>query len=325
MLEKLIINNLVLMDTCEVDFVKNFNVITGETGAGKSILLSALSFLLGDKADFSLLRQGQEKAFCEAHFTITKDSTVRLILEDAGSDLSSDEEILIIRRELQGKGDLAKSRSFINNQVVHASILKKIAPYLIEFSSQHAHLTLLQPEAAVQLLDTYASINQEREAFQEAISVERKLKTRIETIQNTKDERSFKIEKLKEEIAEIESLKVEDGEEEELEEKLKKLSQNDELLTELQSLLTLFDSEKTSIVSYAQKISLSFDRVSRIDASFTSFTERFSSLVKELKELSFEMHRFQSSLDFDPNALEKVQKRIEVLFRMKKNMAHLMP
>src|SRR5258708_16174870 len=154
MLQRISIKDFVLIDCCEVVFQSGLNVITGETGAGKSVIISALSFLLGEKHDAASIRYGAVSATVEACFELNRDSPVFSILEQAGIDYQDGEE-LIIKRELKSSN---KTRTLINNQSASATLIKQLAAHLMEFSSQHAHLKLLEEEAALHFLDLFAHI-----------------------------------------------------------------------------------------------------------------------------------------------------------------------
>ncbi|HXF29290.1 MAG TPA: AAA family ATPase, partial [Chlamydiales bacterium] len=142
MLKRLWLKNFVLADAVEISFQKGFNVITGETGSGKSIVLASLSFVLGDRAESSLIRHGASQATVEASFELDPKMPAIEILEEAGITLEDGE--LIIKRDIAANG---KSRLFINHQSVTATLVKKIAPFLIEFCGQHTTTKLMDPRA----------------------------------------------------------------------------------------------------------------------------------------------------------------------------------
>lgn len=310
MLEKLFIKNFVLIDSSEITFHEGLNVITGETGSGKSVILSALSFLLGDRADSSIIRQEKEMATVEAIFTLEKGSEVLAILQEAGIE-HEDDDVLIIRREMKL---LNKSRTFINNQQAHVSTLKKLTPHLIEFSGQHAHLSLLDIDEQRKILDAFAEAQNLVEAFQKSYQEEKSLQAEIEKIESTKAERSQEIERITSQIEEIDEAKLEEDEEDSLYSQVKLLINQEELTEKLRQVLASIEAQSANC---SRQKSL-LEKLCQIDPSLENIIQSFKTCEAELYEAGYEIQRNLSKLEFHPDTLERSEKRLQVITQLKK-------
>ena len=162
MIRHLVLNNLVLVESCEIHFSPTFNVVTGETGAGKTALIEAIGLALGNRADASLLRKGCDKAFVEAAFDVDGLVGVKAILEETGLSIEPG-ELLTIRREIAKEG---KNRAFINCRTVPLPLLQKIGSELIDLIGQGAHQSLLSSDAQRQLVDLYGRLEADLKSFQ---------------------------------------------------------------------------------------------------------------------------------------------------------------
>lgn len=318
MIEKLSIKNFVLVDSCEISFQRGLNVITGETGAGKSIILAALSFLLGDRADVSVIRQETDKALVEGLFSIKAGSAIskalKNILDEAGVDYCEDDE-LIIRREITTAN---KSRAFINNQPAHIGLIKKVAPCLIEFSGQHAHLSLLQPEAPRNLLDAFADLETQLLQFEEIFHKERQIEREIERIETTRGLRLQTIDRIGLEIEEISEAKLQEGEEERLLQEVGTLSHQEELTQKLHELIIALEGDRGPIIRELVKQKTQLERLASFDPALQELGTRFHSIVLELQEALFEIKRYHSKLEFHPDRLSRVEKRLQEITHIKR-------
>lgn len=169
MIKHLVLNNLVLVDSCEIDFGPSFNAVTGETGAGKTALIEAIGLALGERADSSLIRKGCDKAYIEVSFDIDSLPHIKEMLEESGLVIE-DQEYLVIRREISKEG---KNRSFINCRTAPLPLLQKIGAELIDMIGQHAHQALRTSESQRTLVDLFGDLNGQVKDFQTSFAKER--------------------------------------------------------------------------------------------------------------------------------------------------------
>ena len=314
MLNRLFIKNIVLVESCEIYFEKGLNVLTGETGAGKSVILSALSFLMGDRIDTSLLRQGAENGVVEASFDIEPGYPLFALLQESGIDHSKDDE-LIVRRELSSSG---KSRTFINNQAAQLALLKKISGHLIESCGQHAHMRLLEKNAPLLLLDTYGNLQPLLEEFQKAYKEEISIKKQLDEIKGQSGERLHLIETCQREIEEIEKAHLKEGEDEELFSQFSQLSQKEELSSIVSECLLVLEGEQTSILSTLLRLKNNFHKLATKSLEFKDAQSSYHNALVELKEISYKLHDWQSREEFSQEELAVMELRLKQISDLKK-------
>ena len=314
MLLKLSIANFILIDSVTITFQEGLNVITGETGSGKSIILAALSFLLGDKADASIIRQGTDFAHCQALFDIKSNSLLFSLLEEAGIDYQKGEE-LIVKREIQASG---KSRIFLNNQSTSLSLVRKIAPHLIEFSGQHTHLKLLNDDEPLLLVDAFADTIALKRAFSKLWQQKNELLKEIDECQLGRESRDVQMGRLALEIEEIESAKLMPDEEETLFSEFQILANREELKQKTDDLtLTIADS-KVAIIPTLLRQKTALERLCQLDPTLKHIEEALTSLLAELKEIGYELKRYQTRLEFQPERFQIVDARLKEISQLKR-------
>jgi len=309
MLLRLLIKNLVLVESCEINLVEGFTVITGETGAGKSILLSSLNLLLGERQDSSLIRQGASSSIVEATFVEPK---MLPLLDEAG--ICYEDEITI-RRELLASG---KSRAFINDQTVQVAFLKKLAPYLIEVSAQHAHIELTRPDAAREIVDAFAQNEPQVLAFQECYKETLSLKRAKEQFREEEQARLRKIQHLEREIEEIEQVAPTVGEDETLFQEFSALAQEKESSSQIADLLAILDSPEGSPLALLGRCKTVFDRLAAKNPSYKETQSAFTAAVSSLQDISFTLVKaYEASSDAEAR-YETLDTRLKELFELKK-------
>lgn len=310
MITELLIKNFILIDQVEIAFHKGLNVITGETGAGKSVILSALSFLLGEKLESSIIRNPDSPAVVQALFEIGKLS----LLEEAGIEHIEGEE-LIIRRELSHSG---KSRAFINNQSISLSLLKKLAPHLLEFSGQHAHLKLLEESAPLNVLDDYINLSDQKKSFKSAWEDELSIKNEISRIESSTSERIRLIDNAKRELEEIVAAKILPDEDEGLFSEFQILSNQAEMKGHCSEILFCLDESKTAVIQQLIRQKASFEKLFETDPTLKETSESFLSAIAELQEVVYEMRRYQTKLEAHPTRLQVVEERLKEISSIKR-------
>jgi DNA repair protein RecN (Recombination protein N) len=315
MLRELRIKNLAIIDDAVANFEKGFNVLTGETGAGKSIIISALCLALGERASSELIRSGEKEAVIEAFFDISPkwlDSSSRQLLEDIGIDI---EDGIILKRILSAQG---KSRAYINDSMVNLQTLSEISKGLIDVHGQYEHQSLLQPDKQLDFLDAYAGLLSEREEFTTLYKKQAELRQEISELVEKEKERIQRLDLLEFQIKEIETANLRIGEEEELLEEEKILSSVSRLL-ELsnQAYETLYLSD-TSCLTNLSKILGSLKEISEIDARAHDAMRSVEEAIPLLEETSYFLRDYKESLNFSPERLEEVQTRLELIKALKR-------
>ena len=244
MLQSLSIRNFVLIDELTIDFQPHFSVITGETGAGKSIILGAIGLLMGQRADSSTLRPGADRCIIEARFTHL-DAAVGIMLEE--EDIDSDEEECIVRREITSKG---KSRAFINDTPASLQLLKRLSEYLIDIHSQHKNLLLGDAGFQLSVLDLYSGSLPQLHTYQEAYRRLREGQRAYEEAKATALALSKEQDYLQFQYDQLEEAEIEEGELEALEEEERQLSHAQEIQEELGGAVSaLEDDERGALQS----------------------------------------------------------------------------
>ncbi len=311
MLHRLLIKNLVLVESSEVTFQPGFTAITGETGAGKSILLSSLSLLLGGRLDSSLIRQGASSSIVEATFSVPK---ILPELDLAGISYDESGEVTI-RRELLASG---KSRAFINDQAVQLTLLKKLSGYLIEVSAQHAHIELTQQGAPLDILDSFAAnfdlLASFQASYKELLSL-MKAKTDFIALQQ---ERMRKMQAAQREIEEIDSIEPHEGEDDSLYSEYSQLAKATESSEEISKILAIMDGQDGSCLSQLGGCKSHFDKLIQKNDALKEQQESFKSAFSTLQDVAFELTKLLESSQDAQIRYQEIDDRLKKLHELKK-------
>jgi len=315
MLRELHIRNFSIIVDASLVFDSGFNVLTGETGAGKSIVIKALALALGERASSDTVRTGAEEAIVEAFFDISPDalpvSTARIIDEN-GIPL---EEGLIIRRTVNIQG---RSRAYINGAMVNVQTLSDITRGLIDIHGQYEHQSLLSPEHQLELLDSYGGLSGQRQKVLDAYTRITALQQKIDKLTKQDQDRAQRIDILRFQTSEIESSGLTPGEEKELEEKVRILG-NAVRLAELshKAYDALYGSDE-SCMSSLSGILLSLKEISDIDPAASDAVAAIEQAIPLLEETTYFLRDYKDRIDFRPEELEAVQTRIEQISRLRR-------
>jgi DNA repair protein RecN (Recombination protein N) len=309
MLRNLYISNYALIDQTEVQLDQGFTVITGETGAGKSILLEALGLVLGSRANFNAIRKGQDKSVVEAVFTY-KDPAVDAILRTEGLDILDD---LIIRRELTRSG---RSRAFINDSPVALNVLNTIARRLVDMHGQQENIALQSAGYQLQQLDLFAKsktlLQQYEQHFMQYRSAKRKLAELEEQVsQVRKDEDYFSFQ-----FNEIDQLSPKLDEFDALEEERDTLEHAEDIVTALGEVSSTLEGDQFGVISALNGALHQLQRVQSFHHSLGELAKRLDSVNIELDDLRRELDGLQSSFESNPNRLEEVRTRLDEYQRL---------
>ena len=309
MLRHLHIRNYALIGELSVDFTEGFSVITGETGAGKSILLGALGFVLGDRADTGVLFDKEVKCVVEAQFLLDNDS-LRLLFER--HDLDFDNEC-ILRRELNPQ---KKSRAFINDTPVSLQTMKEIGSQLVDIHSQHDSLLLTDADFQLRLLDEIAQNNGLLIDYRDGYKVFNGLKHRLDELKETATKNIAENDYLKFQLDELQKAQLKEGEYDEIEQNLNVMENAEEIRTLLFSANGLLDNSETAILPQLNELSSVLHRLKQLIPSSEELQQRIESAHVELKDIAYDLDRLGEDAQFDEGKLQETQERYDLLNRL---------
>jgi DNA repair protein RecN (Recombination protein N) len=310
MLKSLYIKNYALIDKLEVDFHSGFSVITGETGAGKSIILGALSLILGQRADSKAIKNGENKCVIEGVFDV-KTYDLRSFCE--AHDIEYDADSFILRREISSEG---KSRAFINDSPATLTDLKELGEKLIDIHSQHKNLLLGDNNFQIEVLDLLAGagqlLNEYQATFKEYKKTERRLNDLLETARNNKNEEEF-IRFQHDTLAEA---LLRNGEQEELEQEQSLLSHSEEIKSSLFKAFSLLSSDEQSAVTNLKEAWQSVQTLTTIYPAAEAIAARLESAYLDMKDLAPELERNAENIEFSSERLELISNRLDVIYSL---------
>jgi DNA repair protein RecN (Recombination protein N) len=311
LLTQLSIKNFALIDSLQVNFDKGFTIITGETGAGKSILLGGLALILGKRADLSSLKDKVRKCVIEAEFSIKKYKLKAFFSEN---DLDYDNDT-IIRREILPSG---KSRAFVNDVPVRLDVLNALGEQLIDIHSQHQTLQLTDNQFQFQIIDTLANTSDEVISYQEVLSEYYKLQKELQKTRNEQadleKEHDYNMFLLKElEEAKLEGLVLT-----ELEAQYERLNSAEDIKTNLSASEQLLTDEQVGILSLLSELQVTSGKLANIAPEFFNLSERIKSSYIELDDIYNEITNLQSNAEFDPELLDQISAKLQKIFDLQK-------
>ncbi|MBQ2950668.1 MAG: DNA repair protein RecN [Prevotella sp.] len=312
MLKQLYIRNFTLIDTLDIELKPGFSVITGETGAGKSIILGAIGLLLGQRADAKNIKQGADKCIIEAHFDLSKYS-LEVFFEN--NDIEYDAHDTIIRRELTSAG---KSRAFINDTPVSLAILKELGEQLVDIHSQHQNLLLNKQDFQLNVVDIIANNNdllsQYRTAYNKYQETKKKLENLILEIEQNRSNSDF----LRFQYEELCNAKLYDGEQEELEQKQATMSHAEEIKSALYEADNSINAEIGGVLSNVKNAKNALKGIMDLYPVAQELQQRLDSCYIELDDISHEISTQLQDIDFDPAELEYINNRLDKIYELEK-------
>lgn len=310
MLKKLYIKNFTLIDTLTINFDAGFSVITGETGAGKSIIIGAISLLLGQRADTKLIKHGQNKCIIEAFFDLSKYDMRQLF---KNNDIDYDPQECIIRRELTSSG---KSRAFVNDTPVSLSIMREIGEHLVDIHSQHQNLLLSKEDFQLNVVDIIADDKKQLKEYHQLYDSYKdasdKLKKMMESLQKDKENEEF----IKFQYNELEQAKFQDGEQELLEQDSQTLNHAEDIKTAFFTANSLFSDENNGIVENFKSSMMELRKIEDVYPQAKSFLQRMDSLYIEIKDIAQDLDGATEEVDYDPNRLEEINSRLDTIYSL---------
>lgn len=308
MITHLIIKNYTLIDTLEIDFQRGFSVITGETGAGKSIILGALSLLLGNRADSKTIQPGKKKCVIEAHFDI-RGCRMQAFFEENGIDL--DEDDCILRRELSDSG---KSRAFINDTPVSLSVLKSLSEHLVDIHSQHQNLLLMDADFQLSTTDIMAGNQQLLDDYHSAFGIYLSAVNRLKEMKKSFQENVEREDYIRFVVSELKDAELNDVEEQE---QLESLAESMEHVEEIKSTLyevdSIFHAESRGVLANVKNAVHELAGIEKVFPDVSALSERLDSALVEMKDIAGEIQDCMERVDFDPREQERVIERLDLL------------
>jgi DNA repair protein RecN (Recombination protein N) len=315
MLTDLTIKNVAIIDTLQITFKTGLTVLTGETGAGKSIIIDAVGLIMGSRASSDLIRSGEEEATVEALFDISAQTDIRQLLLEAGFDCDDE---LLIKRSLSRSG---KNKIFINGGMATLALLSDIAPRLINIYGQHDSQTLLKPENHLRLLDAFAGLNTERQEFKRLFNRLAALRENIDALESEQREAERRLDLLSYQSEEIEKAELKAGEEEQLEERRTLLASAEKLgSTSGEAFERLYGGDG-AILGQLRRISGSIFDLATIDHSLQELATSLEGAYLQLEDAAITLRDYASRIEADPATLQQADDRLDLIGRLKKKYA----
>lgn len=311
MLQTLHIKNFALIEHLHIDFSNRLSIITGETGAGKSILLGALGLILGNRADLTSLKDKEQKCVIEAHFKIVDYKLQEFFLQN---DLDY-EDVTIIRREILPSG---KSRAFVNDSPVNLQELQELGTYLIDIHSQQQTRELSDEQYQMQILDAVAGNNEILANYKKQLSGYKTIQGQLKKLQEQKEALAKEQDYNSFLLQELLSANLKAGEQQELESELEKLSNVEFIRESLGRALAVANEEQIGALQNLKEIKAALQKVSGISAEYAGFFERISSLLIEFDDITGELNQDFEKLINDPEQLELINQKLQLIYSLQK-------
>ena len=310
MLKQLYIKNFTLIDELNIAFNSGFSVITGETGAGKSIILGAINLLLGQRADTKVIKTDKDKCVIEAHFNLSKYGMDQFF---ADNDIDYDSEDCIIRREINKNG---KSRAFVNDMPVQLTLMRELGEMLVDIHSQHQNLLLQKENFQLNVVDIIAHDEQERKNYQESFKAYRKahadLKQLEENIAQGKENEEF----MRFQFNEIEKANMKADEQENIEQETEQLSHSEEIKEALFEGDGLLTGEERGAVEQVKRAANRLHAIEQVYPNAKELAERLDNCHIELKDIAQEISRDTDHIEFDPARLDQLNERLDTIYSL---------
>lgn len=313
MLKSLYISNYALISELHIDFNEGFAVLTGETGAGKSIILGALSLILGQRADTKAIKADSEKCIIEAEFNIANYPSLETFFSDNDLDQTTT-QLCLIRREITGNG---KSRAFVNDTPVSLNVLRELTSRLIDIHSQHDNLLLGTEGYQLGVVDVIAQNTKEQAQYSQVFNQWQNELAELKKLQNLAAKQAGEIEFIRFQFNQLNDAALKTGEQEELEIEQQTLSHAEEIKIELQTSVILLDEEK-SILTLIKELENSLLRIKKYIPETTDWLNRIDSAYIDLKDICSELNILADKVEYNPQRLEWVQNRLSDIYTLLK-------
>lgn len=311
MLTRLYISNYALIDRLEIDFQSGLTIVTGETGAGKSILLGALSLIMGERADTKAVRDTTQKTIVEATLSIT-DYGLQTLFEQADIDYDED---CILRREVSPNG---RSRAFVNDTPVSLTFMREVATRLVDIHSQHSNMLLADPQFQLSIIDSLADNAKLREQYADIygkyVDAQQKLKRFIEQHEKDKAEEDY----MRFQLDQLQAMHLQPGEDTQLEQEQARLSNITEIKQSLWQIDHLFNDDQLSVIQHLKEIVNHLHGIEYLMPELEGMTDRAESALIDIKDMSATIAGALENLQLDPAQLERIENRLNDIFTLER-------
>lgn len=311
MLTLLKIKNIALIDSLEVEFGAGLNLLTGETGSGKSIIVDSLGALTGERISSDLIKEGEQTATIEGLFALPSQATIAPIFEEAGIELDDSE--LIVRRELSLTG---KNRVFVNGQSVTQTFLKRIGADLVDIHGQGEQASLFDPNAHLEMLDAFADVGDERARTADAYRAWSSTRKELNDLRRDESDKLQLVDILKFQTDEIRRADLKDGEEVELEDEKRRLNNVEKLSGLSGDAYGLLYEQDESTLATLEKAARKIDELSEYDNRFVDYRESIATARAVIEDLATTARDFRGSIEFSPARLEEIESRLAEVARV---------
>ena len=316
MLALLNISNFALISELKVEFERGLNLLTGETGSGKSIIVDALGVLIGDRFSPELVRAGERHASVEGLFTLGAHPQVEALLEEAGVSAGGRGDVeLVVRRELSTEG---RGRVFVNNRLATVSLLRSLRPLLVDIHGQGTQQTLFDPDTHLELLDAFADIAAEREEVGARFRAWAALNRELEDLRRDEAEKFHLTDALRFQLSELEAARLAAGEDEQLEAERRRLVNLEKLTALCADAYNLTYEESDSTVARMGRLERQVEELSQYEASYKNYLEGLASARAVLEDLAATLRDFNEGLTFSPARLAEIENRLADIARLKR-------
>ncbi len=312
MLKHLYIKNFTLIDELDIELYQGFSVITGETGAGKSIILGALGLLLGQRADSKAIKQGADKCVIEAYFDLSRYGMTDFFEE---YEIEYDATDCIVRRELTASG---KSRAFINDTPVQLSLLKELGDRLVDIHSQHQNLLLNKQDFQLNVVDIIAGDEKEQQLYQQAYTLYHATDKELSALKESIEQNRQNVDFLQFQLDELTQANLAEGEQEELEQKSETMSHSEEIKSALYEADNALSADQTGVVESLRTALSAIRQIEKVLPDAGELVERMDSSYIELKDIAQEISSQMEHVDFDPAELDAINNRLDKLYDLEK-------
>ena len=316
MLTLLKINNIALIDELEIEFSAGLNLLTGETGSGKSIIVDSLGAVIGDRVSSDLIKEGAQTARIEGLFMLESVETIRGILDPAGIEVEGDRSAeLIVRRELSRSG---KNRIFINNQLATQSLLKSIGPIIAEIHGQGEQAALFDVSRHIEMLDEAGRLTELRGRVKGVHHHWNAIKTELGMLQQNEAEKLQLLDILRFQVQEIEKAGLSHGEDVELEEEKRRLNNVEKLSSLSEESYSLLYEAEESTISTLERAVKRIEELAQYDSRFDGYIESLQTAEAVVGDLANSLRDFSSHLEFSPERLDEIENRLAEISRLKR-------
>ena len=312
MITHLYIKNFTLIDELDIELYSGFSVITGETGAGKSIILGAIGLLLGQRADSKTIKQGADKCVIEAHFDLSRYDMRPLFDEN---EIEYDDTDTIVRRELTASG---KSRAFINDTPVPLTVLKELGEQLVDVHSQHQNLLLNKQDFQLSVVDIIAKDAKELADYQQTYSQLLTAKSQLQELKDNIERNSQNLDFLQFQYDELTNARLTEGEQEELEQQSETMEHAEDIKSALYEADNALYGDVGGAVSGVRTAMNALSGISKVMPQTAELAERLNSCHIELKDIADEVSSLLESTDFDPSELDRINDRLDKIYDLEK-------